>query len=68
MTFELSGDYIELIKLLKFMHVASSGAQAKMMVEAGDVKLNGQTEFRKRAKLVEGDTIECMNFKITIRK
>ncbi len=67
-TFELSGDFIELIKLLKFMQLASSGAHAKMMVETGKVRLNGKTELRKRAKLREGDVVECMNLKITIRK
>jgi ribosome-associated protein len=64
--FELTGDYIELIKLLKLMNLASSGAHAKMLVETGEVKLNGETELRKRAKLRKGDIVECMNLKIKI--
>ena len=67
-TFDLTGEYIELIKLLKFMQVASSGADAKMLVETGQVKLNGITELRKRAKLREGDIIELDNLIIAIKR
>ncbi len=66
-TYELKGEeYIELIKLLKVLRVAESGGQAKLMVEDGIVYLNGQQEFRKRAKLRNGDVVETMDFKIRI--
>jgi ribosome-associated protein len=59
MIYHLNGaEYIELIKLLKLLRIAESGGHAKMMVEEGDVKLNGSTEFRKRAKLRVGDVVE----------
>lgn len=65
--FSLKGEeYIELIKLLKLLRVAESGGHAKMMVEEGLVKLNGEVEFRKRAKLRAGDVIEAENTKISI--
>lgn len=51
------GDYIELIQLLKVVSVASSGAEAKLMVEDGLVMLNGQPESRKRAKIRKGDRV-----------
>ena len=51
-------DFIELIKLLKAENIASSGAEAKWMVEEGLVKVNGKPESRKRAKLYPGDRIE----------
>ena len=67
MEFSLKGEeYIELIKLLKLLRVAESGGHAKMMVEEGLVKLNGEVEFRKRAKLRAGDVIEAENTKIRI--
>ena len=59
--FELSSDYIELLKLLKLMNIAESGAQAKMMVENNEVLLNGKLELRKRAKLKRGDKIEIFD-------
>jgi ribosome-associated protein len=66
--FTLHNDFIELIKLLKLLNLAESGAHAKFIVEEGDVKLNGETEFRKRAKIRQGDLIECNNFRIVVEK
>ena len=58
MQFELKEDYIELFKLIKVMDLVDSGAQAKYIVADGYVKRNGETELRKRAKIVKGDVIE----------
>jgi ribosome-associated protein len=55
--FVLTGEYIELISLLNFLRLAESGGHAKMMVDEGLVKRNGETEFRRRAKLRKGDNI-----------
>ena len=68
--FEISADaeYIELIKLLKAENIASSGAEAKMMVEEQLVDVNGNLETRKRAKLREGDIVEIEGRKIQIVK
>ena len=65
-TYELKGEYIELIKLLKFMRISESGGEAKAMVEDGLVFRNGEQEFRKRAKLRVGDLIEVEGYKIKI--
>jgi len=68
--FEISADseYIELIKLLKAENIASSGAEAKMMVEDQLVNVNGSLETRKRAKLRKGDIVEIEGRKIQIVK
>jgi ribosome-associated protein len=67
MEFNLNGaEYIELIKLLKLLRIAESGGHAKIMVEDGEVKLNGQVESRKRAKLRVGDVVEAVGKRITI--
>lgn len=67
MIFNLNGaEYIELIKLLKLLHIAESGGHAKIMVEDGEVKLNGVVEFRKRAKLRPGDQVETSGKQIAI--
>jgi len=58
MVFELQDDYIELYKLIKVMDLVDSGAQAKLIIGDGYVKRNGETEFRKRAKILAGDTIQ----------
>lgn len=64
--FELTTEYIELIKLLKLLHVAESGGQAKLMVEGGEVILNNKMESRKRAKIRKGDKIEIFDLEVTI--
>ena len=57
-TFKINGEYIELIKLLKATQMAESGAQAQMLVVDKQIKVNGQLEMRKRAKLKAGDKVE----------
>jgi ribosome-associated protein len=64
--FTLTTEYIELIKLLKLLNIAESGAQAKQMVDNGEVIRNGELETRKRAKLISGDTIEIFDYEIRI--
>ena len=58
--FKLTSDYIELIKLLKLLRIAETGGHAKIIVENGEVFLNGVQEFRKRAKLRPGDKIKVL--------
>jgi ribosome-associated protein len=65
--FELREEYIELIKLLKLARIAESGGQAKLFVENGEVKMNGKTESRKRAKLRGGDIVEIFDIQILIK-
>lgn len=64
--FKLNSEYIELVKLLKLLGVAETGGHAKILVEEGEVYLNGTREFRKRAKLRKGDEIEVLNEKLVI--
>lgn len=65
--FELTEEYIELIKLLKVLQIAESGAMAKALVEAGEVRRNGKIETRKRAKIRRGETIEVLGETIITR-
>ena len=65
--FKLSDDHIELIKLLKLLGIAESGAHAKYLVDEGMVKRNGTQEFRRRAKLKPGEIINVLDWQIIIR-
>ncbi|PTN10703.1 RNA-binding S4 domain-containing protein [Mangrovibacterium marinum] len=65
--FELSSEYIELIKLLKRLQLVESGGQAKLVVDEGYVLLNGEVEYRKRAKIRPGDIIEFDGQKILVK-
>ncbi len=64
--FPLNGDFIELYKLLKFLQLAESGGAAKLMVDEGLIKLNGETEYRKRAKVKPGDVVEAEGYRIVV--
>jgi len=57
-TITIHSDSIELSQLLKFEGLVSSGGEAKQAISNGLVKVNGETESRKRRKLVHGDSIE----------
>ena len=48
----------ELFKILKFEGLASSGAEAKMIIANGLVQVNGEIEKQKRKKIIAGDTIK----------
>lgn len=56
---EISKEPVELYKILKFEGLASSGGEAKLLIEQGQVIVNGLIETRKRKKIVSGDIIEC---------
>ncbi|WP_417265626.1 RNA-binding S4 domain-containing protein [Brumimicrobium sp.] len=65
--FNLEGEYIELLQLLKAIGVAQTGGHAKMIVDDGGVVREGEVETRKRAKIRKGDVLEVEGqIKITI--
>ena len=53
----IHSDTIELNQLLKFEGLVSSGGEAKQIINDGLVTVKGETETRKRRKLVHGDSI-----------
>ena len=65
-TFQLKEDYIELIKLLKILRWVQTGGHAKLVVDNGEVLLNGEVEYRKRAKLSNDDVVEFEGQKVKI--
>ncbi|MDD4190073.1 MAG: RNA-binding S4 domain-containing protein [Mangrovibacterium sp.] len=65
--YPITTEYMELIKLLKLLRLVESGGQAKLAVEDGLVMVNGQTEYRKRAKLRKGDQIRFDGRQILIK-
>lgn len=64
--FKITGEYIELIQLLKAIGLAQTGGHAKMIVEEEMVKRNGEVETRKRAKLVVGDKVEVKGIVVNL--
>jgi len=64
--FELTRDHIELNQLLKLAGVCDSGGAGKALVAAGRVKVDGQPESRKTAKIRAGQVVDCGDAHIAI--
>jgi ribosome-associated protein len=55
--FVVRGQHIQLDQLLKAANLVTSGGAAHLAVEAGAVRVDGQVETRKRAKLRPGQRV-----------
>ena len=55
--FVVSGEYIQLDQLLKVLGLCAPGGAAHAAVEAGQVRVDGVVETRKRAKLRPGQAV-----------
>ncbi len=51
---------IKLDQFLKMKGIVESGGQAKVLIQAGEVKVNGQIETRRGRKLIKGDRVVTM--------
>lgn len=63
----IKGDYIQLSQLIKAVNIAANGAEAGIMVDDGVVKLNGEPESRKRAKIRVGDVVAVLDYVIYVK-
>jgi ribosome-associated protein len=64
--FKITGDYIPMIQLLKAANLVQTGGEAQIVVEQGEVKYNGQVDYRKRLKVKKGDKVEFQGKTITV--
>ena len=66
--FQLKGEaFIPLIQLLKATGVAETGGHAQELVMDGQVSRDGVTEYRKRAKIRPGETVQCGQVTILVQ-
>ena len=64
--FKVTGDYIQMIQLLKATHLVITGGEAQIVVTEGEVKYNGAVDYRKRLKVRSGDIVEFRGEKIKV--
>lgn len=64
--FILKGEYVELHALLKLSGVCDSGGMGKMLVAAGEVKVDGQVELRKTCKIRAGQVVSIGDSRIHV--
>ena len=55
--FELEGETIELVKLLKVTGLCQTGGEAKVVTGEGLVKVDGTVETRKKKKIGRGQIV-----------
>lgn len=53
-------DFIKLDQFLKLVSVVDTGGQAKLLIQDGQVRVNGTIELRRGRKLVNGDRVTTM--------
>lgn len=58
---KISGDFIKLDSLLKFSSLVSTGGYAKMLIQDGKIKVNGEVCLMRGKKIRSGDTVEFEN-------
>ncbi|WP_350343680.1 RNA-binding S4 domain-containing protein [Proteinivorax tanatarense] len=54
---KITGDFIKLDQLLKFVNLVGSGGEAKLLINEGRVKVNGVVETKRGTKVKKGDKI-----------
>ncbi|MGN6711421.1 ribosome-associated protein [Anaerocolumna jejuensis DSM 15929] len=65
---KLRDEYIKLGQALKAAGYVDSGVDAKLVIQDGLVKVNGQTETQRGKKLHAGDEVEYKDQLIKIEK
>jgi len=58
MEFRLKDEFIKLGQLLKAVNVVENGAIAKIVIQDGEVLLNGEVCTQRGKKIVPGDVVE----------
>lgn len=67
MEITIQDDFIKLGQALKLAGLAGSGLDAKIVIQDGQVKVNGEVENRRGKKLYRGDTFEFEGETVTVR-
>lgn len=67
-TIKLKEDYIKLGQALKAAGLVGSGVDAKLVIQDGLVKVNGETEYQRGKKLYDGDMVDYEGETIRIVK
>jgi len=52
---------------LKLANIVGSGGEAKVLVQAGEVSVNGEVETRRGRRLRAGDVIEVGDERLAVR-
>ena len=65
-TINIDSEYIKLQDLLKLTGLAATGGMAKIVIQNGEVKVNGEVCTMRGKKLRPGDTAEYDGAAVTV--
>ncbi len=65
--FKITGEYIELDKLLKATQLCGTGGEARIMISEGLVTVDGQVELRLRRKIRPGMSVQYDGHLLSVR-
>lgn len=55
---KIKDEFIKLGQALKLADLVDSGVEAKLVIQDGQVLVNGETEYQRGKKLHDGDIVE----------
>lgn len=64
----IKDEFIKLGQALKLAGLVESGVESKIVVQNGEVLVNGQVDERRGRKLYPGDVFEFEGKKVEVRK
>ncbi len=59
-------NYIKLDSFMKWQNLVETGGQAKLLIQNGEVRVNGKIETRRGRKLVNGDKVTFKGKTLTV--
>lgn len=65
-TIQITTEFIKLEGLLKFSGIAETGGDAKLMIQDGEVSVNGEVCTQRGKKLRPGDVVTLEDITLTI--
>lgn len=63
---QITDDFIKLGQALKLAGLVSSGVEAKIVIQNGEVKVNGEVDTRRGKKLYPQDVFEYQGQEVTV--
>ena len=66
-TVKIQTEFIKLDALLKFAGVMETGGEAKEAIQAGEVRVNGETCTMRGMKLRPGDVVALEGVELTVQ-
>ena len=63
---QIKDEFIKLGQLLKLADLVSDGVEAKIVIQDGEVKVNGETDTRRGRKVYRGDVVSYQGNEVKV--